>query len=407
MVARFTARLHSNMTYCNSTLQPVIITPPQRLLAIDALRGLVILIMLLDHVREYFYLHKQVTDPIQIEDVEPALFFGRLAAHLCPTVFVFLAGVAAYLYSQRYQLSRKALSSYLLKRGLLLVALEVSVINFAWTFTFPPDKVYLQVIWAIGLSMMILAGLIWVRRDVFLALAITLCVGHNLLAPIQFSANDMGYIPWAILHDRTWINLSDSIKIRTSYPVLPWIGVIMLGYLAGAWVQKRKPWPYERKTLLMTGMAGLVIFFVLRYGNYYGEFHPRVLGNTTLLSVMSFLNITKYPPSLHYLLLTGSIGFLLYAGFRSLERKMPVYLNYLVIFGRAPMFFYVLHLFVLHVFYCVTLYLYGPNVGPRFGFPTYVYNIWLTVGLIIPFYWSCHKFLSYKHNHRYRWLSYL
>lgn len=379
---------------------------PRRLLAIDALRGIVILIMLLDHVREYFYLHKQVSDPMLIESVEPALFFGRLAAHLCPAVFIFLAGVAAYLYAQRYQLSRMALSGYLFKRGVLLIALEISVINFAWMFTFPPEKLYLQVIWAIGLSMISLAGLIWIRRDLLLVFAISICIGHNLLAPIQFSSDEIGYIPWAILHDRSWIHLTDSMKIRTSYPVLPWIGVITLGYLAGAWVQKLKSWPGERQPMLFLGIAGLMFFCVLRYGNYYGEFHPRVLGNTSLLSVMSFLNVTKYPPSLHYVLLTGSVGLLLYAGLRCLEIKQPKYLEPLVIFGSAPMFFYVLHLCVLQGLYRLALFIFGANIGDRFGFSSYAYNLWLAVGLIIPLYWCCQRFLAYKQRCRYRWLSY-
>lgn len=384
-------RLHCTMTSSNPGMATA-----QRLLAIDALRGIVVLIMLLDHVREYFYLHKQVGDPMPIESVEPTLFFVRLAAHLCPSVFIFLAGVAAYLYAQRYQLDRRALSAYLCKRGLLLIALEVSVINFAWTFCFPPGKLYLQVIWAIGLSMIALAALIWLRRDVLLGLALTICLGHNLLAPIQFTADEWGYIPWAILHDRSWIQLSDNMAIRTSYPVLPWIGLITLGYLAGAWLQSVKPWSNERQTLLCSGIAGLLIFCGLRYGNYYGEFHPWVLGNTPLKSVMSFLNITKYPPSLHYLLLTGCVGCLLYLALRAIECKQPIYLHTLATFGRAPMFFYVLHLCVLQALYQLALAVFGNTVGERFGFPSYAYNVYLALALVIPLYWCCQGFLAYK-----------
>ena len=151
--------------------------PPshQRLLSIDALRGLVILFMLLDHVRETFFLHRQVADPMNIEITDPALFFSRTLAHLCAPVFVLLTGLSAYLYGEKYQ-GKRDVSAFLFKRGLFLVVLEFTLVNFAWTFQLPPSVIYMQVIWAIGVSMIALAALVWLPRPLLLWLGIALLV---------------------------------------------------------------------------------------------------------------------------------------------------------------------------------------------------------------------------------------
>ena len=151
--------------------------PPsgQRLLSIDALRGLVIIFMLLDHVRETFFLHRQVADPMNIDVTDPALFFSRTLAHLCAPVFVLLTGLSAFLYGEKYQGTRDV-SAFLFKRGLFLVVLEFTLVNFAWTFQFPPSVIYMQVIWAIGVSMIALAALVWLPRPLLLLLAVVILV---------------------------------------------------------------------------------------------------------------------------------------------------------------------------------------------------------------------------------------
>ncbi|HAV72078.1 MAG TPA: hypothetical protein DCX91_09285, partial [Stenotrophomonas sp.] len=155
--------------------------PAPRLTSIDQLRGTVIVLMLLDHVRETFYLHAQVADPMAVDQVEPALFISRLLAHLCAPVFVLLTGLSAWLYASGKLDGRRAASAFLLKRGLFLVVLELLVVNVAWTLQFPPSVVYLQVIWAIGISMIALAGLLWLPRGVLAMLAVAVIAGHNLL----------------------------------------------------------------------------------------------------------------------------------------------------------------------------------------------------------------------------------
>ena len=215
-------------------------TPPlnQRLLSIDALRGLVILFMLLDHVRETFFLHRQVADPMNIEITDPALFFSRTLAHICAPVFVLLTGLSAYLYGEKYQ-GKRDVSAFLFKRGLFLVVLEFTLVNFAWTFQLPPSVIYMQVIWAIGVSMIALAALVWLPRPVLLVLGLVIIAGHNLLDALHFAPGSVMHVPWAILHDRGWIEVGDSLRMRTSYPVLPWIGVIALGYCLGPRAPRR------------------------------------------------------------------------------------------------------------------------------------------------------------------------
>ncbi|RYF63756.1 MAG: DUF1624 domain-containing protein, partial [Comamonadaceae bacterium] len=180
----------------------------QRLASIDALRGLVILFMLLDHVRETFFLHHQVTDPMAVATTSPELFASRLLAHVCAPVFVFLTGLSAYLYGARQPDGRAAAAAFLAKRGLFLVLLEVTLVNFAWTFQFPPQIIYLQVIWVIGLSMLALAGLVWLPRPVLIALGLVLVAGHNLLDGLHFPAGHALHVPWAVLHDRGWIEVT-------------------------------------------------------------------------------------------------------------------------------------------------------------------------------------------------------
>ena len=353
--------------------------PPssRRLLSIDALRGLVILFMLLDHVRETFFLHRQVADPMNIEITDPALFFSRTLAHLCAPVFVLLTGLSAYLYGEKYQGTRDV-SAFLFKRGLFLVVLEFTLVNFAWTFQFPPTVIYMQVIWAIGVSMIALAALVWLPRPLLLLLGIAIIAGHNLLDTLHFPVGSAMHVPWAILHDRGWIEFSDSLRLRTSYPVLPWIGVIALGYCMGPWFARSACAATRQRYLLLAGAGALLGFVALRLLNGYGEAPWVNYGNATQ-TLMSFFNITKYPPSLLFITLTLGLGLLLLRGFER-ARQAP-WIRTLAVFGAAPMFFYLLHLYVLKVLYLICVGLFGLNQGDYFGFDG-IGAVWLTAILL-------------------------
>lgn len=375
----------------------------RRLVAIDALRGLVMLLMLLDHVRETFFLHRQVGDPMDVTTTEPALFIGRTLAHLCAPVFVFLTGLSAALYWQKTS-SLKKTAEFLFKRGLVLILLEITLVNFAWTFQFPPSVVYLQVIWAIGLSMVALSALIWLPAGVLLPLAVVIIAGHNLLDGIHAAPGSFWAIPWAILHDRGWIELGDAMRVRTSYPVLPWIGVISLGFLAGRFYRAEITTHQRQRLLAMTGVAALAAFVVLRLINGYGE-KPWVSGENSVQTVMSFFNITKYPPSLMFLLLTLSLGLLLLALFERFQDKQL--LVWIGLFGAAPMFFYLLHLYVLKALYLMAVAIWGLNHGEYFGFDT-VWQVWLgTIALAAALVVPVRRFAAFKARRRdITWLKY-
>lgn len=380
--------------------------PPsaQRLLSIDALRGLVILFMLLDHVRETFFLHRQVADPMSIDSTEPLLFLSRTLAHLCAPVFVLLTGLSAYLYGEKYQ-GKRDVSAFLFKRGLFLVVLELTLVNFAWTFQLPPSVIYLQVIWAIGLSMIALAALVWLPRPVLLLLAIGIIAGHNLLDTLHFAAGSALHVPWAILHDRGWIEFSDSLRLRTSYPVLPWIGVIALGYCIGPWFARSASAAVRQRYLLLAGAGALLGFVALRLLNGYGE-AQWVAHDHPVQKLMSFFNITKYPPSLLFLTLTLGVGLLLLLAFERVRQGK--WIAVLAVFGAAPMFFYLLHLYVLKVLYLLSVALFGLNQGSYFGFegmgPVWLTAVLLAAALYRPVRW----FAGLKARRRdISWLKYL
>lgn len=378
--------------------------PTGRLLSIDALRGLVILFMLLDHVRETFLLHRQVSDPMDIANTEPALFFSRTLAHLCAPVFVLLTGLSAWLFGEKYA-GKADVSAFLFKRGLFLVLLEFTLVNFAWTFQLPPSVIYLQVIWAIGLSMIALSLLVWLPRWLLLTLSLAIIAGHNLLDGLHFAPESALHVPWAILHDRGWIEVGDSLRLRTSYPLLPWIGVIGLGYALGPWFSRGADAWSRQQALLLGGIAGLLGFVGLRLINAYGE-KPWAVEDTTVQTLMAFFNITKYPPSLLFITLTVSIGLLLLRVFE--RRQTRRWIRWLTVFGSAPMFFYLLHLYVLKVLYLMALALFGLNQGSHFGFDS-VPAIWLvSVLLAVALYPAVRWFSALKSRRRdIAWLKYL
>ncbi len=376
----------------------------QRLLSIDALRGLVILFMLLDHVRETFLMQRQVSDPMNIDTTEPVLFFSRTLAHLCAPVFVLLTGLSAWLYGQKYQ-GRGDVSAFLFKRGLFLVVLEFTLVNFAWTFQMPPSVIYMQVIWAIGVSMLALAALVWLPRPLLIAVALVIIAGHNLLDGLHFDPGSALHIPWTLLHERSWIEVGDALRLRTTYPVLPWIGVIALGYGLGPWFAKGMQPALRQRYLLLGGVGALVGFVLLRALNGYGE-KPWHAYDNGLQTLMSFFNVTKYPPSLLFVALTLGIGLLLLLAFERAGHRR--WIAVLAVFGSAPMFFYLLHLYVLKILYVASVALLGLNHGNYFGFDS-MGGVWL-VALLLPLalYLPVRWFANLKARRRdLAWLKYL
>jgi len=378
--------------------------PSSRLASIDLLRGTVMLLMLLDHVRETFYLHHQIGDPVDVETIAPALFVARMLAHLCAPVFVFLTGLSAWLYAARQPDGRKAAAAFLLKRGLFLIVLELTLVNFAWTLSFPPQVLYLQVIWAIGLSMLALAALLWLPRPLLALLGVALVAGHNLLDGVHVPGDGPLATAWAVLHDRSWLHLGE-LRVRTSYPLLPWIGVIALGYAAGPWYGAGTAAPQRRQRLLACGLGALALFHLLRWHNGYGDAPWRDQADVAH-TAMSFFNLTKYPPSLLFLLLTLGVGLLLLRLYE--QPRLARALAPLAAIGAAPMFFYLLHLYALKLLYLAALAYWGANHGALFGVDS-VAALWaIAAALGLALYWPVAAFARLKARRRdLAWLRYL
>lgn len=373
-----------------------------RMLAIDALRGLVMLFMLVDHVRETFFLHVQVSDPMDPINTPLELFFTRISSMVCAPVFVFLTGLSAWLYGQSH--SPREVSIFLLKRGLFLVFLELTLVNFAWNATLVPTTLWLQVIWAIGLSMIALAALIHLPRTALAIVGVVIVAGHNLLDGIVLTAESPFFEIWSILHQRAFLEITEFTRARTTYPILPWIGLIALGYCAGPWFGRDAD-PARRLRLLLNWGVGLLVGFIaIRYLNGYGE-KPWSVLDDNVRTFMSFMSLTKYPPSLLYLMPTMGAGLLLLALFQRLEGR-PV-LEVLSRYGGAPMFFYVLHLLVLKAMYLIAVQIWGLNQGKYYGFDS-LSGIWLwTVALAVALYFPTRWFAQLKQRRRdIGWLKY-
>ena len=364
----------------------------KRIVSIDVMRGLVMLLMTVDHVRETFYLQHQVGDPMDVGTTPPALFFTRLAAHFCAPMFVFLTGLSAWLYAHPPGGPRSA-TGFLARRGLLLLALEVTVVNAAWSGT-PSSTIYLQVIWAIGLAMLALALLHRLPLPVLGALGLLIVGGHNALeqGPLPAAA-------WTILEQRGFLALAP-VRIKVSYPVLAWVGVILLGYACGPLYARATAPALRRRWLTAAGIACLALLVVLRSVNAYGEPVPWTPQADPVRATMAFLNFTKYPPSLDFLLLTLGVGCVARA---CIERADTVATRVVAVFGGAPLFYYLLHLYALLVLQKLA----AAALGVARADVAHVWQVWaiaalLAVGLYLP----TRLFGRYKRASGQGWVKY-
>ncbi|MEX0141788.1 DUF1624 domain-containing protein [Massilia sp. LMS1-1-1.1] len=373
-----------------------------RIAVIDVMRGLVMLIMLFDHVRETFFLHHQVSDPMDAAHVDPALFFTRLAAHVCAPMFVFLTGLSAWLYAHPAAGPRSA-TGFLFKRGLLLVVLELVFVNFAWMGTFTPAILYLQVIWVIGLAMMALAVLHKLPLKVLVVLGVAIVAGQHLFTWLHAEEGSLGYYLLTVLLQRGYLVADGAMKIKVSYPLLPWIGVIVLGYAAGPLYARGLSAEGRRRLLLALGGGSLLLLAVLRGFNLYGETLPWVAGDTAVRTVMSVLNFTKYPPSLDFLLFTLGLGLL---GMAWLESVDNWFTRACATFGGAPMFYYLLHLYLLLLIGTTLTAVLGANHGARYGVE-HIWQVWLIALALMPvLYFPCRAFANYKRASKQAWVRY-
>lgn len=386
------------MLQLSSTVAPAVSAPP-RIRSIDALRGLVMLLMLVDHTRECFYSTVPVADPLGPE-TPTALFLTRLTAHLCAPVFVFLTGLAAWLYAQSRG-GAAAASDFLWKRGLFLIVLELTLVNFAWGFDLTPPMLYLQVIWVIGLSMLALAALVHLPRPTLIALGLAIVLGHNLLDGVHVTS-EPGRALWAVLHERTIFDLPWGGRLRISYPLLPWIGVIVLGYTLGPWFARGVHAGTRQRKLVAAGLAALALFVLLRATNVYGDLHLWQAGRDALGTALQFVNLTKYPPSADFLLATLGVGLIVLAAFEHLPERAA---RLLAVLGAAPLFFYLFHLYLLRALNLTAgwaLGVPGPVSVPN------VAGLWLLAAAVaLPCWFATRAFGDRKRRSAAWWMRYL
>ena len=389
---------------------------PGRIASIDFLRGLAMIVMALDHVRMYFAYGTWYVEPTNLATTTPLLFFTRWITHFCAPIFVFLAGSSAFLSGMKRP-DIKDTAGFLLTRGLWLIVVELIIVNFAWTF----DRTYsfriLQVIWAIGVSMVALAGLVFLPGWLLAGIGLVLLFGHNLLDEITARGTSATDVIWYILHQSHTLSFDSNHLVNIVYPVLPWIGLMALGYVFGRLYADPVPATKRRTWLLAAGIAATVLFLLLRGFHLYGEPHDWQTGDSVLYSLMAFLNTTKYPPSLQFLLMTMGPALLLLAALEPVASPLP---RPVIVFGRVPFFFYMLHLYVIHFLAMLYLVYEGGRASEyvlsaenlmsgrlsSFGLSLgAVYAIWIAVVIVL--YPICRWYQSYREKRRTWWLKYL
>jgi uncharacterized membrane protein len=375
------------------------------------------IIMALDHVRMYFAVGTWYLEPTNLAVTTPLLFFTRWITHFCAPTFVFLAGTSAFLYRIR-RANVKETALFLFTRGLWLIFVELVIVNFAWTFDITYSFRILQVIWAIGISMFVLSALVFLPNWFILAIGIILVSGHNLLDTINLEGAAAQDILWFALHQPHSVLVDSTHLVNFVYPVLPWIGLMALGYVFGAFYQKNFPAEQRRRWLLSIGMGATLLFITLRSFNLYGEPHPWQTQDSFVFTLMSFLNTTKYPPSLHFLLMTTGPALIFLSTIEAFGNRLP---KPVIVLGRAPLFFYIIHLYVIHMLAMLLLVYEGRdwheyilsargimsgtlrNFGLSLGA---VYFIWML--LVASLYPLCKWYQAYRENHPAKWwLSYL
>ena len=386
-----------------------------RIESIDFLRGLVMIIMALDHVRDYFFFGSFTSNPTDLDSTTPLLFYTRIITHYCAPVFVLLTGTSAYLYGAKK--NKRDLSKFLFTRGLWLIFLEIVVNNFVWYFDPSYSLIVLQVIWAIGFGMLFLSGIIYLSNRIISIIGLAIICLHNLFDVIVFEGQSLDSILWYFIHQLAIIEISEHTSIIFGYPILPWIGLIAIGYTLGSLYTDYQA--KERAALLMKyGFCSIGVFLILRLTNFYGEPNPFGLQDSLTYSLMSFFNTTKYPPSLLYILMTIGPSLLLLS---VIEKYKNTVTDFFIVFGRAPLFYYFSHILIIHflaivlliinnkdfsIMFNMTPYLPEQNQLIEYGYPLWVvYLVWLFVVLIL--YLPCYKYMKYKSNSKKWWLSYL
>lgn len=415
-------------------MQPSAVEAPptrRRIDSIDLLRGIVMVIMMLDHTRDFVHSGALRFDPTDPTQTTVAVFFTRWITHFCAPVFVFLAGTGIYLQFARGK-SKSELSKFLITRGLWLILLEFTVVRTSVFFNFDYSFLgVLQVIWVIGASMVVMAALIHLPINILAIVGVAMIALHNLLDGYRVTSwrgpgsavPGIGAKLWMILHqpfEAFPVFGSSGPFVFVIYPLIPWVGVMAVGYAFGKIYQKDAA--SRRKLLLVLGMAATLLFIIIRAINRYGDPSEWSRQKNTLFTLLSFLNTTKYPPSLLFLLMTlgpALIALALFERDNTGSGLLARFRGAIVTYGRVPLFFYLLQWPTAKLISITIHWASGKPVAwltqspfdlgtvpAGIGFPLWVvYLCWITGVLLL--YPLCKWFAGLKQRRRDWWLSYL
>ncbi len=394
------------------------IQPGHRIESLDLLRGVVMIIMVLDHVRMFFHFDSFLFSPVDLSQTSAGLFITRWVTHLCAPTFIFLAGVSTYFIAQKKTI--KDTSYFLLTRGIWLVFLQLTIIRFAWNF----DPLFHYnsntIISAIGFCMIALSGFIFFRMKTIFIIGITMVVGHNLLDGVAFEYGTTADILWSFLHVNKSYQLGNGYAFGLLYPLFPWVGVMALGYCFGIFFSSDYTLKMRKTAFQQLGLICLLIFLTLRFSNIYGDPVPWNRESDFSVTLMSFFNVEKYPPSLLFLSITLGISLLLLAG---MEGKSLKRWKFITLFGNVALFYFVAHIFLIHILAVIAAVATGyplqsmvflgpvtkgtPWLNGSYGFSLWVvYSVWfMVVVLLYPLcvYWNSFKI----QNKKKWWVSYV
>ncbi|MEO5976901.1 MAG: heparan-alpha-glucosaminide N-acetyltransferase domain-containing protein [Chryseolinea sp.] len=383
-----------------------------RIESIDLLKGLVMVIMALDHVRDFFHHDAYLFNPTDPTHSSLPLFLTRFVTHFCAPTFSLLAGLSAFMAGRRK--TPGELSVFLLTRGVWLILMEVTIVTFGWQFDPYFRMNGFAVIAALGFSMIALAGLIHLPRTGILIFSCVLIFGHNLLDTVHIPGNFL----WSFFHDAAIFKTSSGFKFYMDYPVIPWLGIMSLGYWFGPFYDKSFDAQKRKSILNIIGISAILLFIIFRATNVYGDPVAFTTFETGSKTIMSFFQVTKYPPSLQYALITMGCGLLFLANTENLRGTAVKFFS---TFGRVPFFYFILHVYLIHLLAAFFAKAAGfgwlllvlpdwiievPEIK-QYGFDLWVtYIVW--IGVILSLYPLCKRFDVYKQKHKAQWwLSYL
>lgn len=388
----------------------------KRITSVDLLRGVIMIIMALDHTREFFHSAALNSNPLDLNTTTPVLFFTRWITHICAPVFVFLSGTSAFLQSARK--SKRQLSLFLITRGIWLIIAEVAIVNLIFSFDISYSAIALEVIWAIGISMVILGLVIWLPFEIILAIGLLIVLGHNALDFYERDQTTPFSAGYNLVHRVGFHSLWGKHQLLILYPFLPWSGLMMLGYCLGK-VLRNDNVAYRKKFLVITGISVIGLFIILRFINVYGDPFPWSQQGSAFYTFLSFINTSKYPPSLFFIAMTIGPALLLMAWWDNIQNEFTRIVS---VYGRVPFFYFLTHFFIIHLFSAVAFFMRGHTFAedavdvstPFIKFIKegegvqlrYVYLIWLAIVVIL--YPLCKWYDNYKTRHKEKkWLSYL